>query len=69
MRLVEKLHTLDQAKLRDGEAFALLATNERIANPVKLDVVPVEADRFADPRWRLAETPGDGIEYDSAGNP
>lgn len=69
VRLAEKLHTLDQARMVDGEAFALLATNEAVADAVKLDLVTVEADRVADPRWRFTESPGDGIEYDSFGNP
>ncbi len=74
--LVEKLHTMDKAELRDGEAFALLTTNATLADPVKLDVRPVEADLVADPRgdqWvRLLETGTrtlDGVEYDAAGNP
>jgi capsid protein len=69
VRLVEKLHTLDQARLRDGESFAVLVTNPMIADAVKLDVAPIEADRVADPRWRLFESAGDGIEYDTFGNP
>lgn len=70
-KLAEKLHTCDQARDRDGEAFALLATNPRIDHPVKLWLIPVEADRVADPTGLDFPQPNklDGIEYDSIGEP
>jgi capsid protein len=76
IRLAEKLHTLDQARNRDGEAFAVLVTNEALTGPVKLDLVPIEADRIADPGGGFTTrfTPDgfpllDGIAYDRFGNP
>lgn len=74
-RLAEKLHTMDQARCRDGEAFALLGTNPRLAHPVQLDLVLVEADRVTDPsgndvpRTEDGTTVLDGVEYDRFGNP
>src|SRR5262245_34782873 len=72
----EALHTMDQSRCREGEAFALLMTNPRIENPVQLCVYPVEADRVTDPRGRMdgiREADGsfnyDGIRYDTYGNP
>jgi capsid protein len=68
-RFAEKLHTLDQARCRDGEAFALFVTNPRLNFPVQFDVLPVEADRIADPagvEWPQAGKL-DGVEYDQLG--
>jgi len=68
--LAGKLRTASQAKIVDGEAFAVLASNDQLANPVQLDVQLVECDRVTDPRmtqfdpWLV-----DGIRYDRAGNP
>lgn len=71
--LTEKLHTLKQAKTRDGEAVALLTTNPELASPVQLDLQEIECDQLTAPYvqgWNnpsLAAT--DGIELDRAGNP
>ncbi len=79
--LAEKLHLMDQSRNRDGEAFAVLKTNRGLANPVKLDVHPVEADRVSPPSgvffpilpMPLSENDSggyfDGISYDPDGNP
>ncbi len=81
VNLGEKLHTMDMARCRDGEAFAVLRTNPAINDPVKLDVHPVEADRIAPPTGVLfpllpqaasTQETGqffDGILYDNFGNP
>ena len=66
--LAEKLRTMSMAYVVDGEAFAMLTTNERLAHSVKLDVVPVECDYFepaliGDDIWR------DGAKFDSNNNP
>jgi len=72
--LAGKLRTMRMAKAVDGEAFAMLTTNEAIPHPVMLDVQLVEADRIASP-WRkslagLADDRAvDGIEYDEWNNP
>jgi len=68
--LASKLRTMRTAKAVDGEAFALLATNDSLQHPVTLDLRLLEADQVArasgtaDPRDLT-----DGIEFDSAGNP
>ena len=33
-RFAEKLHTMDQTRCRDGEAFALMVSNPRVLHPV-----------------------------------
>lgn len=69
--LAEKLRTMVQSKKVDGEAFAVLTTNELLPTSVKLDVQLVECDRVTDPNWQatLRDDVNDGIEYDEAGNP
>lgn len=75
VRLSEKLHVLDQARNRDGEAFAMIATNPGISHPVQLDLIPIEADRISDRMGtdHPVQLPSggfrsDGIEYDPWGN-
>jgi len=70
IHLAAKLRTAKQAKVRDGEAFALLVTNPRLIGPAKLDLRLIEADQVASPqpRWdKPNET--DGIHFDEWGNP
>ncbi len=68
--LAQRLRTMRQARTSDGENFAVFANNPEVQNAVKLDVVPVEADRITD---ELAQVPRagyvDGIKYDQHGNP
>ena len=47
--LAEKLRTMRMARIQDGEAFAVLATNPRVDHPVQLDLKPVEADQVTSP--------------------
>lgn len=70
IKLAEKLRTMRMAKAVDGEAFAMLATNTRLNNPVKLDLIPFETDRVADPILDTV-TKGnvDGIRLDENGYP
>ena len=73
--LPEKLRAMAQAKLIDGEAFAVLVDNPRLRHPVRLDLKLIEADRvtappssltrFGSARRRFA----DGIVLDAADNP
>lgn len=63
-----KLWTMVFAFVQDGEAFSVESTNYGLDTPVKLDVTPVEADRFADPRFQI-ESQTDGIILDDFGNP
>lgn len=73
VNLTEKLRTMRQAKLVDGEAFAVLVNNPYIDSPVQLDVKLVEADRVDEPwNWRnviLSPTNVEGIAFDEYGNP
>lgn len=67
--LTRKLHTMRMSKTRDGEAFLLLGTNERLRGGVKLDIRCIEAEQFADPAYRFESSESDGIRYDPWGNP
>ena len=68
--LAGKLRTMRIARVQDGEAFGVLATNGRLEHPVKLDLVLVEADRVASPTGLLeADNEVDGIVFDAFGNP
>ncbi len=73
IRLAEKLRTMAKAKVVDGEAFAILTTNEALTTSVKLDVELVECDRITDPLLEpssiLNRLQCDGIKYDENGNP
>lgn len=67
--LAEKMRTMVQSTVVDGEVFGLKITNPQLSpDKVQLDVRLIEADQIASPTpWMLREV--DGIEYDSAGNP
>jgi len=74
VNLAGKLRTMRMAKATDGEAFAMLITNEGVADPVKLDIALVEAERVATPNFGLGvggdeRRAVDGIVFDDAGNP
>ena len=70
VRLPEKLRTLRMARATDGEGFAVLISNPRLATPNQLDLGLIEADQVATPD-RLIDTPNavDGITFDEFGNP
>jgi hypothetical protein len=58
------------ARATDGEAFAVLTSNPRLATPVQLDLRLVEADRVGTPDLNAAVANAvDGIVFDAAGNP
>lgn len=68
--LSHKLWTMRQAKVVDGESFALLLQNPRLESPVKLDIKLIESDQVAEPFPFLPnENDVDGIEFDDFGNP
>lgn len=68
--LAEKLRTMRMARAQDGEAFAILTSNPRLANQVKLDLRLVEADQVTTPdSSALGANAVDGIVFDSSGNP
>jgi capsid protein len=68
--LPEKLRTMRQARAQDGEGFALLFSDSRLASPVKLDVRLIEADQVTTPNLSFAKDNAvDGIVLDEFGNP
>lgn len=69
VRLPEKLRTMRMACAEDGEAFAILSTNERLQTPIQLDLKLVEADQVTTPELHLADSGVDGIVFDNDGNP
>jgi len=68
--LAEKLRTMRISQAESGEAFAILASNDRLPTAAKLDLRLVEADQVTTPDLNpLAENAVDGIVFDRAGNP
>ena len=71
--LPAKLRTMREALVVDGEAFALMINNPRLAG-VQLDVRLVEAEMVATPTELMASTitpegnTVDGMEFDATGN-
>lgn len=65
-----KLWCMAHAKHSDGEAFALLRRNPRVAHPVQLDIRLIEAEQCHTPYLPWGE-PGyiDGIRFDEFGSP
>jgi lambda family phage portal protein len=70
INLAEKLRTMRMARATDGEAFAVLISNEALGAPVTLDLRLVEAEQVTSPQLPFLR-PGavDGIEFDRFGNP
>lgn len=68
INLVEKLRTAKVAKTIDGEAFLLLTTNPKIANKVKLDLQPIDADRVTSTTALILDNVIDGVTLDKYGN-
>jgi len=70
--LAEKMRVMRVAQVEDGEAFALLTTNPRLASPAQLDLRLVEADQVTTPLFTPVMGAGlavDGIVFDGASNP
>jgi capsid protein len=67
--LAEKLRTMRLARAEDGEAFAVLASNPRLATHVSLDLKLIEADQVTTPDLNPLERNIDGVVFDEAGNP
>ena len=69
-KLAAKLRTMRMSRCQDGEAFAVLTTNPKVRNPVKLDLLLIEADRVSgDLKWLDDDTSVDGVSFDQWGNP
>jgi lambda family phage portal protein len=68
--LAGKLRTMRMSRAQDGEAFAVLFSNDDLASPIKLDLKLVEADQVAAPPAKIGQgADADGIVFDSFGNP
>lgn len=71
--LPAKLRTMRQAKMIDGEAFAIMFTNPALAG-VQLDVRLIESEQVATPIGFINRTETvegsliDGLEFDDSGN-
>jgi capsid protein len=70
VQLRRKLHTMARAKMQDGESFAILKSNPRLRNPVKLDLALVEAEQVTSPLLPFGMVGYiDGVRFDEFGNP
>ena len=68
--LAEKLRTMRMARTEDGEAFAILASNENLSTAVKLNLRLVEADQVTTPDLTFdRKNAVDGIVFDAFGAP
>jgi len=69
INLAERLRTMRLARAGDGEAFAVLTNNDRLATPITLDLRLVEADQVCTPNLLFDSTTAvDGIVFDELGN-
>jgi lambda family phage portal protein len=65
-----KLRTMRQARAQDGEAFAVLSSNDSLDSPIKLDLKLIEADQVTTPMSKASlDKSIDGIVFDAFGNP
>ena len=69
VRLWPKLRTMRRAKCVDGEVFAQLITNRKIAHRVKLDLRLLECEMVESWVTGLRDDEIDGIRFDDIGNP
>ena len=53
-----KLRTMRMARAQDGEAFAVLFSNDNLDHPVKLDLKLIEAEQVTTPGFACALHPG-----------
>ncbi len=68
--LAEKLRTMRVARAQDGEVFAVLTSNGRLATAIQLDLRLVEAEQVCTPDlMALNSNAVDGIVFDGQGNP
>jgi len=68
--LAENLRTMRMARAADGEAFAVLMSNARLATDIQLDLRLIEADQVCTPDLDARSGNAvDGIVFDGAGNP
>lgn len=69
IQLRRKLWCMSHAKTQDGEAFAMLIHNPRLADRVQLDIVLIETEQVQTPYLPYrAEGVIDGVTFDRFGN-
>lgn len=68
INLAEKLRAMRFARFQDGESFAILHTNRKLRTPVKLDVMPIGAERVSASFVNMDPLNVDGIQLDEDGN-
>jgi capsid protein len=68
VNLPELLRTMRHARRQDGEAFALLVSNPRLEDPVKLGLRLVEAECVTSASAMPSDRNADGIHLDEHGN-
>lgn len=65
-----KLRLMCRAQILDGESFAILGTNKALSTPVKLDIMPIEAEMVASTLGSLFDASEvDGVILDEQNNP
>ncbi len=71
VKLSQKLRLMRTSKSVSGEVFSIFTTNDRVDDAVKLDIIPVEADRVTSPLSNMLDETAevDGIKFDATGNP
>lgn len=69
VRMADQLRTMKLAKTGDGEAFAIIATNDLVNDSVKLDIRLIEADQVTSATVLRDQREIDGIWFDDFGNP
>lgn len=69
INLAEKLRAMRFARFQDGETFAILHTNRAVRGLVKLDVMPIDAERVSAAYLDLNPLDIDGVRIDNDGNP
>ncbi len=67
-KLWQKMRTMRRAKCVDGEVFALLVSNRKIKNEVKLDIKLVECEMVESWATLPKADEIDGIRFDAEGN-
>lgn len=68
-RFDQKLRVMRMARARDGEVFAMFATNRNLKDSVKLDIRLHESEEVAQSIFRSSTDNADGIIFDDFGNP
>ena len=64
-----KLRTMRMGRAQDGEAFALLFSNDHLQHGVKLDLKLIEPEQVTSPMSKSIQSAVDGIVFDQFGNP